>query len=295
MIISRITDGLGNQLFQYATGRAIALRTGLPMRLHPVGYSPVSNRSFRLDAYGVPAPVMHDEELARYLGPFRSNRRRWVRKMAASVTKRLPFGWRRVVQERSLRFDPRIVRIARPTYLFGFWQCERYFDDHSDVIRRELTLREPIPERYRAVVEEIDGSESVAMVVRRGDYVGIPDTQGICTSQYYERAWTALAERVPNGRVFVFSDDIPWCRANLDVAPPGSTFVPNDAPDAPEEHLRVLSRCRHFILANSTFAWWGAWLSMHSEKVVVGPSKWMQADDRFADILPPRWLRVPAG
>jgi hypothetical protein len=295
MIISRITDGIGNQLFQYATGRAIALRTGLPMRLHPFGYSPVSNRSFRLETYGLPATVMHDNEVARYLGPLRSHRRRWVRKLSASVTKRLPFGWRRVVQERSLRFDPRILRIARPAYLAGFWQSERYFEDHSAAIRMELTLRHPIPERSRAVVEEIDGSESVGVVVRRGDYVGIPETQGICTSSYYERALSTLAALVPNGRVFVFSDDIPWCRENLDVVPPDSIFVANEIPAAPEEHLRLLSRCRHFILANSTFAWWGAWLSLNPNKVVIGPSKWMQAGDRFVDILPSRWLRVPAG
>jgi hypothetical protein len=179
--------------------------------------------------------------------------------------------------------------------LFGFWQSERYFDDHSDTIRSELTLLTPVPERYKAVVDPIDGSESVGLVVRRGDYVKFPDTQGICTLDYYKRALETLAARVPNARVFVFSDDIPWCRTNLDVLPPHSTFVPNDTPDAPEEHLRLLSHCRHFILANSTFAWWGAWLSRHPGKVIIAPSKWMQAADRYADILPPQWLRVSAG
>lgn len=289
-IISRITDGLGNQLFQYAAGRAVSLRSNLPLRLEPAGYSNRSLRSYRLGAYDLPARLASDADLAYCFTPFHQRRR--VRALARRLNDLLPFRWRRLVAERTLRFDPRIVRIARPVYMSGFWQSERYFEDYGATIRRDLTLRTPIPACYRTILQRIDGLESLAVMVRRGDYLGIPDTQGICTLEYYTRALTMITARAPGRRVFVFSDDIPWCKSHLPVDT-DATFVPSETPDAPEEDLRVLSHCRHFILANSTFAWWGAWLSTRGDGIVIGPSRWMQAADRWADILPSRWLRVP--
>ncbi len=291
-IIGRITDGLGNQLFQYATARAMSLRLNRPLRLHPVGYSPSSLRSYRLAAYDLPAQTLQGGVIDRYL---RVPDRRWyVRMLVERSSRRIPLRWRRVILESSPRFDAQVLEIARPVYLKGFWQCERYFTSHADSIRQELTLRTPVPDTYQAMLGQIDGSEAVGVVVRRGDYVGIPNTQGLCTPEFYRRALEAVTARVPTRRVFVFSDDIPWCREHLHLDA-SETFVPNDTPDAPEEHLRVLSHCRHFILANSTFAWWGAWLSPHPGKLVVGPSRWMQDSEPWADILPETWMRVQAG
>lgn len=190
-----------------------------------------------------------------------------------------------------MRFDARLLTIARPVYVSGFRQSERYFDDHAETIRQELTLRGPVPECYRAVLSQIDGSESVAVSVRRGDYLGIPNTQGICSGDYYRRALALITARFPHRRIFVFSDDIPWCRQHMDDL--GATFVESVTPFEPEQDLRLLSHCRHFVLANSTFAWWGAWLSPHADKMVVGPSKWMQDAEPCSDILPARWIRVP--
>jgi hypothetical protein len=287
MIIGRLTGGLGNQLFQYANARAIGLRTRLPVCLHADAHSG-AHRRYRLDAYNLPARRALDEDLDRFLTPL--HRYREVCETMGRVNRHLPFRWRRVITEDSLRFDARILTIVRPVYLSGFWQCERYFDDHAETIRHELTLRGPVAECHRTVLSQIDGSESVAVSVRRGDYLGIPNTQGICTVDYYRRALALITARIPHRRVFVFSDDIPWCRTHLDD--PGTTFVESGPADEPEQDLRILSHCRHFVLANSTFAWWGAWLSPHADKVVVGPSKWMQDAEPFADVLPARWLRV---
>lgn len=286
MIIGRLTDAqnwLGNQLFQYANARAISLRAGLPLGLHTDG-----DRRYRLDAYGVPARRARDEDLDRFLTPLHRYRR--VREMVGRVNGCLPFRWRRVIVEKSMRFDARLLTIARPVYVSGFRQSERYFEDHADTIRRELTLRAPVPECYRAVLSQIVGSESVAVSVRRGDYAGIPNTQGICSVDYYKRALALITARIPHRRLFVFSDDIPWCRQHMDDL--GATFVESVTPFEPEQDLRLLSHCRHFVLANSTFAWWGAWLSTHADKVVIGPSKWMQDAEPCADVLPARWLRV---
>ena len=291
-MISRIRAGLGNQLFQYAAARAVALRLGVPLRLHPLFYAQDSLRSYRLDAYGLPARPALDRELRWVLTPLHGSPK--VRALVEGVNRLLPFDRRWLVEESSMRFDPRIARLDHPVYLTGFWQCERYFDGHADTIRQELTLRTPVPECYKAVVDAIDGCQSVAIVVRRGDYLGIPNTQGLCTQDYYTRALDAITARVPQRRLFVFSDDIPWCRAHL-IVEPGTTFVESATRHAPEEDLRLLSRCRHFILANSTFAWWGAWLSSNVEKLVVAPSRWMQDSEPYTDILPPQWLCVAAG
>lgn len=288
MIIGQVHAGLGNQLFQYANVRAMGLRTGLPVFVHPLA-ADHGPWPYRLDAYGLPARRASGDDLARFLTPLHRYRR--VREMVGRAHRCLPFGWRRVVVEESMRFDARLLTIARPVYVSGFRQCERYFEDHADTIRRDLTLRTPVPDCYRDVLRQIVGSESVAVVVRRGDYLGIPNTQGICTRDYYQRALALITERFRHRRLFVFSDDIPWCRQHL--ADLGATFVESLTPSEPEQALRILSHCRHFVLANSTFAWWGAWLSSHPDKVVVGPSRWMQDAEPCADVLPRGWYRIP--
>jgi hypothetical protein len=290
MIVVQITAGLGNQLFQYSCARAMSLRLGVPLRFDLTYYTRKPNRPYRLGAYGLPAQAATERELALYFTPF--HRFPYVRGMALRLNRYLPFDRRRIIQEASPRFDARLLEIQRPVYLSGFWQCDRYFGDQADAIRGELTLRTPIPECYQGVRREIESSESVGLVVRRGDYLGIPNTQGICTLEYYRRALAIITATVPQRRVFVFSDDIPWCQENLALEEK-TVFVPNESPERPEEHLRILSGCRYFILANSSYAWWGAWLSTHRGKIVIGPSKWMQDADQLGDLLPQQWMQIP--
>jgi hypothetical protein len=290
MIVAQISAGIGNQLFQYATARALSLRTGFPLRLDLDYFSATPNRTYRLFAYPLSASVATDEDLARYLSRF--HRIKGVRRLAFFVNNSRPWESRRVLVERSPRFDPSVLEVERAVYLAGFWQSERYFIDQAESIRRELTLLNPVPPVYAGVSAMIERTESVGLVVRRGDYVGIPNTQGICTLQYYRNALRYLATKVSNMRVFVFSDDIQWCRENLAVSEP-LEFVANETPDRPEEHLRVLSHCRHFVVANSSFAWWGAWLANRPDKIVVAPPKWMQRDKELGDLVPQSWIRLP--
>jgi len=288
-VIGAITAGLGNQLFQYATARAVSLRIGRPLRLDLHYYSLKSNRAYRLESYDLPAAPATDEELSHFLTPM--YRHRFGRRLAFSTNRILPFRWRRIIAERSPRFDVRVLQIRWSVYLSGFWQSEQYFADYSDTIRHELTLTTPVPLAYRGVLEQIDACESVGLIVRRGDYLGISNTQGICTLEYYRRALETINTKVPGCRVFVFSDDIPWCRENLDWQT-DMVFVPSVTPERPEEHLRILSRCQHFILANSSFAWWGAWLALRADKIVIGPQKWMHPWKPFIDLMPTSWIKV---
>lgn len=291
MIVAQISAGIGNQLFQYATARAVSLRANLPLRLDLAYYSIQRNRSHRLEAYNLPASPAMDDDLSPYFSTL--HKRRYVRRIAQTINTLRPFAWRRIIQEKSAKFDPRLLAVRRSVYLSGFWQCERYFEDLASTIRQELTLTTPVPDCYRCALAQIEACESVGLVVRRGDYLNIPNTQGICTLEYYRRAIEVITAKAPGRRVFVFSDDIQWCKENL-AFEAEAVFVPNETPERPEEHLRILSKCRHFILANSSYAWWGAWLSPYRDKVVIGPAKWMQKAAQLGDLLPAQWLRIPS-
>lgn len=289
MVVVQITAGLGNQLFQYAAARSISLRTKQPLYLDLAYYSRKPNRAYRLAAYQLPANVATEIELENFFTVF--HKLPCIKGLIFRFNKLLPFSWKRIVQEGSPHFDARLSKIKRSTYLSGFWQCDRYFAEHAQVIRRELILPTSIPQCYLPLLAQIMSSNSVGLVVRRGDYLGIPNTQGICTLGYYRRALAAIAETVPDYRVFVFSDDIPWCRENFRWIK-NVDYISNETPDRPEEHLRILSKCNHFILANSSYAWWGAWLGEHPKKLVVGPEKWMQKSTGLGEILPNDWRKI---
>jgi len=292
MIVAQISAGIGNQLFQYATSRSLSLRTGSPLRLDLAYYRVRPNRAYRLGAYDLEAREASDRELEPFLSPL--HRRRFVRGAVFAGNRMLPFQRRRIVIEpppHLARFDSRLLHLNAPVYLAGFWQCERYFADHAAIIRNELTLRTPVPACYQEALGMIDSCDSVGLVVRRGDYLGIANTQGICTLDYYRMALEHVTKLLPNRRVFVFSDDIPWCREHL-AWESSTVFVPNETLDCPEEHLRILSRCRHFIVANSSFAWWGAWLGTSAEKLVLAPPVWMRQARGFEDMIPSSWIRI---
>jgi len=179
-------------------------------------------------------------------------------------------------------------------YLSGYWQSEKYFDDVSGIIREEFQLKNEPAGLNLELVRAMRGSQAVSLHVRRGDYVSNPiaaSYHGVCSLEYYRTAIKLIEEKVANPKFYVFSDDIPWCKENLRFPQP-ATYVDHNS-DEPFEDLRLMSFCKHFIIANSSFSWWGAWLSRNQEKIVLAPKKWFltrEKDDR--DQVPANWIRI---
>jgi hypothetical protein len=277
MVIARLRGGLGNQMFQYATAKSLARRLGCEFRVHAPRTFTRGDRPYELDCFGGEIPRARLREFHQFRGGVLA----WplLRK------RRHP----QVRQESGHNFEPSLFAVKSPVYLEGYWQSDKYFQDDRDAILRDFTFVNPLPERLRTIAADISGTSSVALHVRRGDYVGNShhDTVGLA---YYRAAIEHITASVPNARFFAFSDDLAWVRANL--APNISCILVEDTRSGPED-LRLMSSCNHQIIANSSFSWWGAWLNRNPNKIVVAPARWLNKPAHlFEDIYPEGCVRI---
>jgi len=304
-VVARLFGGLGNQMFQYATGRSLAFKTGSRLILDATGFTlPTVRRGYALDGYALAAETRFD---GYRHSPRRSEVRFPVSKLSGwlyrtaelvrgafgatdSVAEEEKFS---LFAERSFDFDPRFLTCGPQTYLVGYWQSERYFADVADAVRRELSyLRGPDAANAQWLAR-IRASNAVGVHVRRGDYL-LPAHfahHGLCSADYYRGAMRLMRERVADPQFFVFSDDWPWCREHL----AGNDVVVVDAnkPAAGQDELRLMAACRHHVIANSSLSWWGAWLATGAGQIVVAPTPWFTHRSDTPDLFPPGWVKLP--
>jgi hypothetical protein len=273
VVISKIVGGLGNQLFCYAAARRLALKNDAVLCLD-VNFFRADiryGREYRLDRFTLPPHEL-----------LRSPRRlpalldlygwRLARKLA---THGLPLGRDYLIETDPRVFEPRLLdhRVTRTTLLDGYWQDERYFADIAPVLRRDLVFLPGPDARQREMAARIGSSNSVAVHSRRLHHATLSDAAGATetlTAHYYLDALEAIAARVAAPEFFCFSDDPRWIEKQWPRHLP-VTFVNNAGPNGDIADLWLMSQCRHFIMANSTFSWWGAWLGAAPDKVVVAP------------------------
>lgn len=292
MILVRLIGGLGNQMFQYATGRAVSRRLGAPLLLDASGFEHYDLRRYELDELSIEAAVAGRDDLAR-CGV--------VQRPPALVNRALKaLGMQRqanVLQEASFVYDDRIESVRAPAYLDGYWQSERYFSGIADVLRREFALKAPVDEANNAMAARIAGAgaKAVSLHIRRGDYVNNPHTaqyHGVCSLDYYRAAVEHIAERVSDPHFFVFSDDHAWVSENFKL-PYATTLVDINGADRGVWDMALMKACRHHVVANSSFSWWGAWLNPAEDKIVVAPQRWFSgASHDTRDLIPSAWIRL---
>jgi hypothetical protein len=294
LVIARLIGGLGNQMFQYAAGRALALRCGADLKLDLSGFATYNRRRYELNTLPICAAAATTVELAEF-GVERERRPGLVDRIRRKLGIRLASRERSVYREPHFHFDPAMPTLRAPVYIDGYWQSERYFLDCADTVRRELTATAPFDRDNAAMATQIDAVNAVSLHVRRGDYVSDPKTNnyhGTCSPEYYHSALEYLLARTQRPHLFVFADDREWAQRNLHF-PVATTFVVANSADRGHLDMALMSRCRHHILANSSFSWWGAWLNPSREKIVVGPRRWFDTGpaDTF-DLVPPAWVRL---
>ncbi|MGO4666598.1 alpha-1,2-fucosyltransferase [Bosea sp. 2RAB26] len=300
-ITTRVIGGLGNQMFQYAAARALALRRGAKVQLDLSAFDTYTLRKFELGSFPIQAlPAPPAETQPSRLEP-RSGALSLggtlIRSALAAVYR---FSGRRAADdtryaEPHFHFDRKLAEQALPLHMVGYWQSERYFSDAADIIRAELTSVVPLEVENAAIAAEIKRVESVSVHVRRGDYVNDATTNavhGSCSLDYYRRAIDFMCERLTSPHVFVFSDDQKWVQDNLRFNLP-ITYVNANPPDRGYRDMQLMSLCRHHVIANSSFSWWGAWLNPSKDKIVVAPERWFASDELDTrDLLPERWVRL---
>jgi len=176
--------------------------------------------------------------------------------------------------------------------LDGDWQSYKYFENYVNTIRKDFTLKDPLPENISALGKTISSERSVCMHVRRGDYVGNPFYAQL-GKEYYENALHNIQEKVAIDRVYIFSDNPTWCRENLHFSMPVEYVGKEYVGEQDTGHFWLMQQCHHFIIANSSFSWWAAWLKSGDDKIVVAPRNWFANPDMSTeDLIPPDWIQV---
>lgn len=292
VIVSHILGGLGNQMFQYAAGRALSIARGAPLRLEVSDFSRYGiHQGFELvRVFSCSVTLAASEDVRTVLG-WQSPR--LFRRIMAH--RRLQFlRSRHFVVEPHFHYAEGVRDVLLPCYLMGYWQTERYFADVAETIRTDFTFRQPLIGRNLELAQEIGTANAVSLHIRRGDYASNPKTlaaHGVCPLDYYESAIKYIAERVNEPYFFVFSDDMEWVRANLKIDHPYK-YVDHNRGAVSFNDMRLMSLCRHHIIANSSFSWWGAWLNPDKEKIVVAPRKWFANDNDVNDLFPQGWVTL---
>ena len=294
MVIVKLLGGLGNQMFQYAAGRRLAHVLGTELKLDISGYQnqgPLTQRRYNLEVFNIQQKIASADEIRSLKGP-ESILPPAIIVERLTKLRLIPSYIHRI---RQTRFDPAILSLPDNVYLNGIWQSEKYFIDIAEIIRKEFTLKNPPPAKNKELSDLITATESISIHVRRTDYVHNRKTQamhGHCDIDYYRACVDQLIKKVKKPHFFIFSDDPQWTSENLKLEYP-TTLVTHNQEDQCHEDLTLMSQCKHHIIANSSFSWWGAWLNPGPGKTIFAPRRWFKNLSYDSnDIIPEKWIRI---
>ncbi len=283
MTIVKLKGGLGNQLFQYAFGRLIASSRGEELKLDKdiLGTKSDTYRSYGLDNFNIKAALATPEEVRQFKYPYGlfSKARRLFK---AKILRIFHIG-----------YEAEMLN-TKASYLDGYFQSYKYLEPIKEQLLNELTLKEDLSLRYGFLLLEMATSASVAVHIRRGDYVSDAKTKSahyICDLAYYKKAMALMEEKVPSPIFYIFSDDIAWAKENLQGK---EKIVFVSGPEMQDyEELVLMSKCEHNIIANSSFSFWGAWLNQNKQKIVIAPERWNnEINKEYRDLLPENWIKI---
>lgn len=291
MIVARIDGGLGNQMFQYAYGYYLAKLHDTQLHLDLSSYRTQPAHGYLLDRFQI-SGIEADERLrgripSKYLPADQKPgwyAAAWHWRNSLRRHKESPFG-----------YHHRHLQVPDERYLVGYWQSEQFFPGIEEDLQQQFQLSNQLSPSSRRIAERMETSASIALHVRRGDYVTTPSARLLYSPiglDYYRQCVFDWASYRSNAAIFVFSNDLLWCRQNLSFPWPVH-YVEHNNHLRPEEDLVLLSRARCCVIANSTFSWWAAWLNRHADKTVFAPRHWFQPGSfNDQDIVPTSWIKV---
>lgn len=259
-MIFKLTGGLGNQMFQYAHGRSWSIKNKKPLKYYFLHNYGDIDRRYELVVFNI---------------------------KGEKINGFLPELFRKVEIVLNVKFS---------NVVSGYWQGERYFINCEDDIRRDFQFVKHLDRKNMEILEEIDRTNSVSIHVRRGDYISDKKTNefhGVCTQQYYNEAIKEIKSRVKSPKFFVFSDDPEWVKVNLKIH--NATYIDWNKGNMDYKDMQLMCHCKHNIIANSSFGWWGAWLNSNPDKIVITPKKWFEnneAQKNSKHILPRAWIKI---
>lgn len=295
MVVVRLKGGLGNQLFQYAAARRLAVVNDSELVLDTQnGFKRdyVYKRDFELKSFNITArPATYSERLE----PF-SRLRHFLKRKISSVK---PYESRSYICQKGVDFDQRLLNLntSKSLYLDGYWQSENYFSEIEDVVRSDLRIQPPSDTANIAMAAQIQNTLSVALHIRHFDPPGDPASINNLSSDYYLKAVNLLEEKFgSNLRYYVFSESEEEIDFLDHILINRIHYINhNNTSEMAYADLWLMSKCKHHIIANSTFSWWGAWLSTFEGKVVIAPSASILQGVSFwgfEGLIPDEWISI---
>ena len=293
MIVIQLSGGLGNQMFQYAAGYAITKKQNSHLKVDSSNFKiKTTNKNFTL----------RDFELNIFEIEFDTvNPLLWklYRKLSSLISnlKFFPETYLvRVYSEKSPEFDDFFLSISDNAYLSGYFQSEKYFKKYRQELLKLFKFKYALTGDNTEIIKSIKKHNSVSIHIRRGDYVSnkeIHSVHGSLTIKYYMKAIKLIREKLDNPHFYFFSDDIKWVEQNFNLD--SQMIIAHNTGSESYRDMQLMSCCKHNIIANSSFSWWGAWLNENSEKIVISPLKWFKDPVRNSltmDLIPVGWIRL---
>jgi hypothetical protein len=292
MIIIYLSGGIGNQLFQYSMGKSLSERYNCELLFDIRSFNWDTLRNFELNKLGLNYKIadLHEIEVVKKY-PLTK-----VEKIKQKIGFKIPYYKKSFIKEYNFNYDPNFELYRNKyVYLEGYWQSEKYFKNIRSIILKDLKF-ENLSKKAREYKNQIlKINESVSIHVRRGDYAKNPETteyHGLMDVEYYLNSIKILKNRLCDPVFYIFSDDKEYVKMIFENIP-NINFVENLENDI--EDLHLMSICKHQIIANSSFSWWGAWLNDNKSKIVVAPKKWFKNEEiqsQTRDLIPEEWLRI---
>ncbi|MFH1052416.1 MAG: alpha-1,2-fucosyltransferase [bacterium] len=274
MIIINLKGGLGNQMFQYAFGRNLALKKKTSLKLDltylmdrtPRKY--FQFRDYELDIFKIDAKIVNDDFIQK---------------------NNLP-----VLKEPHFHFFPKALSLPGDLYLDGYWQSEKYFIENENIIKEDFCFKNKLSEEVKIYAEQILNSNSVCLHVRHGFVNNRKDRlyHGFVGIKYINKAINLINSTIENPEYFIFSDNHDWCSDNIKTDFP-IHHVEKEIELENKDYFQLMTLCKHYIISNSSFSWWGAWLCRNPGKIVIAPKRWFRFSmNNTKDLLPDNWIKI---
>ncbi|MBU3632789.1 alpha-1,2-fucosyltransferase [Polynucleobacter sp. AP-Feld-500C-C5] len=292
-IIVQLQGGLGNQLFQYATGKALALKHRANLLLDSTWfartYNDVTPRellAFNLNIQAGQLPLTKPT-----LSPKR------IRRLIQSLYPINPYIYK---ENLPYQFDLNLLKPPpfkkQNLHIMGYWQSFRYFEHIRSTLKQEVTPRNPLNHHYHNYLEKIQSTNSAMIHIRRGDYITLNSAakvHGFIGLEYYQEGMLRLLSKNPKTQFFVFSDDIIWAKKFLPHQDCLTLIESSRDITAPVQELELMTHCQNHLIANSSLSWWGAWLKKHSGGTTICPKRWTNnLNMSWDDLIPAEWTQI---
>ncbi len=289
MIKLILSGGLGNQMFQYAAARALSLRLGTDISADLYMFkrrSKAISRQYCLDIFDIELPESSSYQNKLIVKAYKY--------LAPNKFGRGLFDMMHIFNESAIQaYDERFDSLPIDCTLLGYFQNEKYFQAYEKEIRNDFIFKNKLDSKNLRIMEQIGHTNSVSIHIRRGDYLNTSSNLQVLDINYYQRALAYIKKKVKDPVFFIFSDDIDWVKQNLHIGECLHSFIDWNTGEYSYVDMQLISCCKHNIIANSSFSWWGAWLNEEPQKLVIAPSVWYknQMENSYPDgFIPEGWV-----